>query len=144
MIRHRASRIAAENLVPQRKIIQARRYRSTSVAVGCRANALRTRSTKFVIEPLDVVFAEVRAAPNLHQNEIAVPDVLSTVRCLNRDVYHAAGINSIGDAVDRDDTCALHDEPMLGSTGMTLVAKSFTSENRDQLGLHSGRSDRTS
>src|SRR5262249_46484782 len=86
-------------------------------------------SPEIILQPHDVVLAQIIAALHFDKDHRGVAGVLDPVRRAYRDVDVFAGAENDFFVVESNLRRALHDEPVLGAARVFLIAQPFSWQN---------------
>lgn len=111
--------------------------RATSAAL----NAVELSATEVVVQPDDVVLAEVVTVLDLDEDEVLTPGVLDPVSDTLRHVDGGAGPDDVVDAIEADQAGAANHEPVFGASRVGLVADAAPGGYQDRLHLVVGSVD---
>jgi hypothetical protein len=79
-----------------------------------------------IFKPDDIVLSEIGPSLNLNEGELNIPNTLNSVGCLEGNVHRLARLEVDLLALEDDPGPALHDDPMLGSLEMLLIAQTLS------------------
>src|SRR5262245_37019232 len=80
-------------------------------------------ATEIILQSLDIVFAEIRAALDLNEDQPFDPHVFDPVSSTDWNVHGLAGCDPDFPPIERDLSGAGHDHPMLGPPLVRLITK---------------------
>jgi len=92
-------------------------------------------ATEIVLEALDVVFPQIRPRLDLDDDHVLPPDVIDAVNGSLRYVYGVSRSQSNFLPVERNESLAPYDMPVLGAVPMSLQAQSLPRVHEDLLDL---------
>jgi len=93
------------------------------------------RATKIIVKPLDVVLTEVVPMLDFDEHQVVLTEVRDPVGCLPGDVDGIAPVEARGSVVEDHLGGTSDNEPVLGPSGMALVAESAPGSDLDPLQL---------
>jgi hypothetical protein len=105
------------------------------VVNGAGERLRRTSASVVVFKTNDVVFSKIRARLDLYELDRYITVIFATMRLFYSNVNALTHGELMRDTVEDDGGVSIHDEPVLGALGVTLVAQALTWRYHDEFYL---------